>query len=318
MSSKVVFSQPWGGLGDNLAYSNLPRLYNSKGVGFYISRFNYVRSKEVEDICWFSNKFVKSNKKLIPNVGYRVGIDNDFKLLDKKFNSIQNVNKLHGFNPGNGYPEIEVDKSKYESVKKYDLVIDINGFSLFNHTTISYDRSSFTNVISKYSSKNILELSYPNLYKENLFKKDHKKLEVYNLYHLIEILLHTNKFICVNSGAHALAAALKNITGSPKEIFSFNSVSDPNIEIINGKIPEKAGSFYFDNVFYEYIDVINNPTPENDLNHKRDVRGVANDMKKYIFLHQFIFNPKSMTRDLFIQNLSKIYHKIRKAMNIEK
>ena len=60
--------------------------------------------------------------------------------------------------------------------------------------------------------------------------------------------------------------------------------------------------FYFDNVFYEYIDVINNPTPDNNLNHKRDARGVADQMQKSIFIHQFIFNPVSMTRDLIIQN----------------
>ncbi len=318
MSKNVVFSQPWGGLGDNIQYSNLPRLYNSIGKNFYISRFNFVRSKEVEELCWSSNEYVKSGKKIIPTIGYKVGIENNFKLLDEKFSTIQNVNKLHGFDPGDGYPELQIKKTDFVTAKKYDVVIDINGFSLFNHTTISYDKNSFREVISKYSSKNTFELSYPNLYKEKLFRNEHKKLEVKNLYHLIEILLQTDKFVCVNSGAHTLAATLKNISGSPKEIISFNSVSDPDIEIVNGSINEKAGGFYFDNVFYEYIDVVNNPTPDNNLNHKRDTRGVADQMQKSIFIHQFIFNPVSMTRDLIIQNASKIYHNIRKALNIEK
>ena len=49
MSKNVVFSQPWGGLGDNIQYSNLPLLY-SYWKNFYISRFNFVRSKEVEEL----------------------------------------------------------------------------------------------------------------------------------------------------------------------------------------------------------------------------------------------------------------------------
>ena len=32
--NKVIFGQPWGGLGDNLAYSNLPRLYNQDNKNF--------------------------------------------------------------------------------------------------------------------------------------------------------------------------------------------------------------------------------------------------------------------------------------------
>ena len=64
MSKNVVFSQPWGGLGDNIQYSNLPRLYSSIGKDFYISRFNFVRSKELEELCWSSNEYVKSRKKI--------------------------------------------------------------------------------------------------------------------------------------------------------------------------------------------------------------------------------------------------------------
>ena len=60
--NKVIFGQPWGGLGDNLAYSNLPQLYSQAGKEFYISRFNYVRNKEIYDLVWKRNPFV--NKKV--------------------------------------------------------------------------------------------------------------------------------------------------------------------------------------------------------------------------------------------------------------
>ena len=63
MSKNVVFSQPWGGLGDNIQYSNLPRLYNAIGKNFYISRFNFVRSKEVENFVGLRMSMLILEKK---------------------------------------------------------------------------------------------------------------------------------------------------------------------------------------------------------------------------------------------------------------
>ena len=31
---KVYFGQPWGGLGDNLQFTTLPKLFSEKGVDF--------------------------------------------------------------------------------------------------------------------------------------------------------------------------------------------------------------------------------------------------------------------------------------------
>ena len=47
-----------------------------------------------------------------------------------------------------------------------------------------------------------------------------------------------------------LASAVKELTGLPNKIISFNSVDDENLSIKNGKIEEKFGSYYFDNVEY--------------------------------------------------------------------
>ena len=37
---KVYFGQPWGGLGDNLQFTTLPRLFSEKGVDFFVSQHN--------------------------------------------------------------------------------------------------------------------------------------------------------------------------------------------------------------------------------------------------------------------------------------
>ena len=40
---KVYFGQPWGGLGDNLQFTTLPRLFSEKGVDFFVSQHNTYR-----------------------------------------------------------------------------------------------------------------------------------------------------------------------------------------------------------------------------------------------------------------------------------
>ena len=60
--SRVIFSQPWGGLGDNLAFSNLPKLYNEIGSSFYLSVINNCRNNAIKKICWENNSFVKNSQ----------------------------------------------------------------------------------------------------------------------------------------------------------------------------------------------------------------------------------------------------------------
>ena len=61
----VYFAQPWGGLGDNFVFSNLPRLYDNIGIGFNLSFLNYERNSEIKKTVWKSNPFVKVNLVLI-------------------------------------------------------------------------------------------------------------------------------------------------------------------------------------------------------------------------------------------------------------
>ena len=82
--NKVILAQPWGGLGDNLQYSNLPKLFNDIGKKFYVSHANHVRNKNIYKFCWQSNPY--SNGKIFkkPNIGWKVWIDNLNTFKDKK------------------------------------------------------------------------------------------------------------------------------------------------------------------------------------------------------------------------------------------
>jgi len=58
MSKKIIISQPWGGLGDNLQYSTLPELFSKKGYDVYISNNNKVRNNEIFDLIWKMNPYI--------------------------------------------------------------------------------------------------------------------------------------------------------------------------------------------------------------------------------------------------------------------
>ena len=65
----VYFAQPWGGLGDNFVFSNLPRLYDNIGIGFNLSFLNYERNSEIKTFK------VQQKKQLIPQKSKKTGKD---------------------------------------------------------------------------------------------------------------------------------------------------------------------------------------------------------------------------------------------------
>ncbi len=215
---KVIFSQPWGGLGDNLSFSNLPKLYNEIDSNFYLSVLNNCRNKDIKEICWDNNSYVKKSQRLIPNIGYKTMLKNGFKLYNKKFNIIQNINILHGFDSGNGLPEIELKDFQKSNIAKFELILDLNASSLFSETNNSYNIKSLTESINEFQSKKALDLIYPNIYTNKLPISNNANLEINSMSHLIDVLLLTDVFVCFNSGSHVLASAVKELTGRPNKI----------------------------------------------------------------------------------------------------
>jgi len=218
----VYFAQPWGGLGDNFVFSNLPRLYNDIGVRFHLSFLNYERNSEIKKTVWKSNPFVKSKLSLnYPNIGSRK-LDK-FEIKEQNLNVVQKINIYHGFEKGDGYPDIYLEKDELPSLK-YQNVVDFNAFSMFNTQETIYDLEKLLELKFELTNPDSFFLNYPNLYKtenikENLINSD-------SINGLIDILLSTETFYCLSSGSHCLAAVLKKNYGYPKKIVSYL----PNLE----------------------------------------------------------------------------------------
>ena len=113
--------------------------------------------------------------------------------------------------------------------------------------------------------------------------------EIKSIYQLIDVLKQTNIFVCFNSGSHVLASAVKELTGLPNKIISFNSVDD-GLSIKNGKIEEKFGSYYFDNV--EHIKIKTENTESSDeFKNNIDNHASKTDYHKN-YMHFFLIPQK--------------------------
>tara|TARA_B000000475_G_C15984275_1_gene442319 strand:+ start:664 stop:1488 length:825 start_codon:yes stop_codon:yes gene_type:complete len=254
--NKVIFGQPWGGLGDNLAYSNLPRLYNQDNKKFYISQFNYVRNKEIYDLVWGINPFVIKKIIRLPNIGSNVSLVEDSK-IDEQLNIIQNINIKHGFEPGTGYPEIFIDSKNLLSKIEYKNIADFSGFSIFNTVGSSYDLNELKSIQEELLVSNVPFLTYLALNKQssnNITNTSSDQINIKSINHLIKVLSGTETFYCLNSGSHVLAAYLKYKFGTPKNIISYYPGVDTEKKVV--------GKYLFDNVNYKNVSIMKNPNAQ--------------------------------------------------------
>lgn len=204
---KAVFSQPWGGLGDNLQFSTLPRLFYYKGIDFYISSKNSLRNQQIYDMVWESNPYVKGVCDDEPNVGYP-----SFSVKPAGFNDeniITSWEKCHGFDVGKPFKTPEVYHIP-------NLVEDVRGCTVveLGATTLEgrYDPQRVSEFIqSVYKDDKVLLIQRKgNPKMHNMF--DSKIVE-----HVIEyddykdyqnILCSCKKLMCLFSGTAGMASAL--------------------------------------------------------------------------------------------------------------
>jgi hypothetical protein len=274
---RAIFSQPWGGLGDNLAFSNLPRLYNEQGFKFYVSFLNYSRNNEISNIVWNNNPYVENFKLLLPNIGYQKVHESGYVPLSDDFNVVQNINKIHGFEPGDGYSELylsEIDKKLTK--KKRSLLVDFNAFSTFDQGI--YQVNFMENIINEYNAKDAEFLGFPQLYEKNILPECKTVVNIKGMEMLISMLINTDTFVCLNSGSHSLAAALKNKYSYPKKIICYYPTKN-----------KKAGDYIYNNVEYKDVGGIKN------LDYEGNTKlNINKEMKKSIKIHKQLIYYKSL------------------------
>tara|TARA_B100001093_G_C26859867_1_gene1029469 strand:+ start:2674 stop:3480 length:807 start_codon:yes stop_codon:yes gene_type:complete len=240
----VVLAQPWGGLGDNLQYSNLPKLYNNQNYDFKISYFNFERNKNIYNFCWKLNPYSSGKTIMKPNIGWNKWIDNYKAVLkNRELNAIQVINVCHGFEAGDGYPSIYLDNNYNLRPIDFKFVADFNAISSIP------SENGWNYIFDQIKNYKYTSLQFPtvkDLKNNSDFFESKENINVNSIFDTIDILSRTDTFICLYSGSQTLAAALRKKIGRPNKIISFI----PNPE----QIEKYDGRFMFDNVDYETID----------------------------------------------------------------
>jgi hypothetical protein len=223
MGKTILNLDVWGGLGDNLQLSTIPRRffekYGYKGV--YISNSSPWRNSEIKQLVWDHNPYIGgyTDKK-----GFHI-VENGLVRFDGATNWIQNMEKIYNFDPPyNIRPEIyykidDTDKFKVSN----SVVLDMS------YSSESYERNMgrYPNMLS--ATKNKLQELFkqlnPNtsvtviyqpapLNNVNFFEKlnldiPFTKITVDSLFDYCNIIKHCKQYVCSHSGCHALAAAIR-------------------------------------------------------------------------------------------------------------
>jgi hypothetical protein len=206
----AIISQPYGGLGDNLAYSTLPERLAEHGVDCYISDKNTYRNNDVKELV-LSNPFIKGISDKTANAG-EINGDIFDKSLPISFGFIERIEISHGLKPTNHRPIIYYKPQSIPSLSN-KVLIDIGSI------TVDIPRDSLIDYIKfiiqkyKYKAEDLLQIVFTSQVasKNTFIISDLEKITVNNLTYYCDVLNSAYAFITVTSGAQSLAVAIKNI-----------------------------------------------------------------------------------------------------------
>lgn len=214
MSKDIIIYQPWGGLGDNLAFSTLPKLYTEAGYDVYISKTNVYRNPEIYDLVWKLNPYVKGESDLPPNAGSNRGYQ-----IFCEDNCMRNMELTHGLSTGTSkYPEIYYKPTilpEFEDCLVYDIT------SISSLYTDEFIKSRFESVFKKYPNLKRKLVKFKNINNRPSPDFEDDIIEVNSIFEYCDIINSCKVFVSLLSGSSALASAIKQDKPLP-EIFTFH------------------------------------------------------------------------------------------------
>jgi hypothetical protein len=229
MSRTIIIYQPWGGLGDNLQFSTLPKLYSELGYDVYISASNVYRNPEIYDLVWKNNPYIKGISELPPNAGSCKGCQH----MDQPY--IKNIELSHGITHGTDrYPTI------YYTPKKIEALCNTVVYDITSSTSIYSDdfiKTKFTSQLEQYPECEKRKIQFEQIKNRMTPDLHHDVIEINSIFDLCDVIFSCKAFICTFSGSVVLASAVKN------------SQSSPYIHCFHNK---QESLYIFDNVQYSF------------------------------------------------------------------
>lgn len=198
----------FGGLGDSLQFSTLPRRFSELGHKVYLVNDAPFRGEETKNLVWNNNPHISGQKI----VDWKLG-DTPGTIYENKFDSfIKNWEHIHGLIPMNDFPEIYYKPLWVDNIEG---IIDISTI------TLSYNLELLIEDIKKYISLNYPLLNFRIVNSSHRINKENygfDVIEIGSLNEYVDVINSCKVFISVHSGQHALAASIRNINKEFKQI----------------------------------------------------------------------------------------------------
>lgn len=203
MEDKILYYE-WGGLGDALQFSTLPRRFSELGYKFYIASSSHYRNSEIKQLVWDMNPYVVGESDKEPNCG---GVASTAIDLQKTDSFLANWEISHGLPaPYSKYPEV------YYQPK---INNELSGKTFIDITCTSGQQFYDANAIREYLKDNvdthnsILACFHDGIGIPMLLVDNYEFLVIQDIFHYCDVIASCRKFICLHSGGMALASALK-------------------------------------------------------------------------------------------------------------
>lgn len=203
---KLIIKVKYGGLGDHLFYSHIPRIAKKYGgyTFVYLSNKSDFRNKDYKKLIWESNPYIDG---FVDDDG--INIENIKICSPENENLLDMIMLGFGLDDGKRLHEPEI----YYKPKN---IVELNNKIIFDPNYISNAGFVNSNKVNNFFKKNNIIINYqlilrdknsiPTLNFENFIKPN-------NFWDFIDIIYSCKKVYCLVTGTATLASALKKECG---------------------------------------------------------------------------------------------------------
>lgn len=238
IDKKII--RPWfGGLGDSLQHSWMPRRFKEMGYRVFLSAQTPFRNPDIKKLVWDLNPHLSGVDYDQPNCG---DLGGHLQYTNWQEGFIGNWQKVHGLHPPyDKYPEIYYEPKLVEWLKDVTLV-DFSCVSLWD----DYVKKD----MAQYFPEDAMMMEFAKSTNETddrffQFKGGHKGYYTYNIFQYADAIYSCKKFMCLFAGGAVLASALQKYRQLDVECYI--------VDCPRTKSAEMQGLYFFDNIKYIWI-----------------------------------------------------------------
>lgn len=205
----VITSGKLSGLGDHAIWTTLPERFSKLGYDVYLDKDNFTNNREVFELLWERNPFIKGLSERKPNAGRaRQGLFYEIANRLAGCRSIEAMERAHALPP----PYSMAPKIYYEPKNP---IIDVRGKILCDFSSVSSKignrglEETFRMMRGKFRSTDFLQIIHRKNISLNSPGVGGSGIEVQSIYEYMDLLYACRAWVGSEAGGQSLASAVR-------------------------------------------------------------------------------------------------------------